>query len=280
MINPKSGSGRGAELIELLRRELPDAEVVELEDGSDLIAQLRRVAPRARVLAVGGGDGTMTAGATVAVESGLPLLALTGGTFNHFTTDVGIEDPMRAIEAVRSGHTIAVDVGTVNGQLFVNTSSIGSYPAFVATREGLEHRLGKPLAAAVSVVRTLAREVPMTLLVDGRRHSSALVFVGNGGYQPTGFAPSWRPRLDDGLLDLRLLDVGRRWAALRIAMSLLTGRLERSPLYIEQRVASTEIVIVEGSTLLARDGEVSEDESRIRYGVMPGALRVFCPPAD
>jgi undecaprenyl-diphosphatase len=277
VINPRSGSGSGTRLIELLRQELPAAEVLELGRGEDLADELRRVAPRAEVLAVGGGDGSVNAGAQVALEAGLPLLTLPGGTFNHFTGDLGVTNPRQVIQALRDGCAVKVDVGIANGMPFVNTASIGSYPKFVITRERWEPRVGKPLAAALSAVRTLIREVPMHILVDGEHHSTGLLFVGNGAYEPTGFVPTWRPQLDDGLLDLRLLDVGKPFAISRFVVALLTGRLASSPLYVERRVKAAQIVIESGSTELARDGEVSEGEPEITFTLLPGALTVFRP---
>ena len=55
-------------------------------------------------------------------------------------------------------------------------------------------------------------------------------------YLPSGFAPSRRTRMDDGLIDVRILETGRRFSRLRILVSLALGRLERSPLYHELRV--------------------------------------------
>jgi undecaprenyl-diphosphatase len=277
VINPRSGSGRGAKLIELIRGELPDAEVVEIDPSDGLIDELRKVVPRAEVLCVGGGDGTVNAGAAVALESGLPLLALPGGTFNHFARDLGIETTEQALEGLRSGCTVRIDVATANDKIFVNSSSIGSYPSFVVRREALEGRYGKPAAAAIAAIRTMHSEVPMEITVDGKDRSAALLFIGNGAYEPTGFAPRWRPRLDDGVLDVRLLDVGGAFAYLRIVFGLLTGTLGTSPVYVEARVPRSHVVIRDGATKLACDGEVSEGNPDIRYDKEVRALTVFRP---
>jgi len=61
-----------------------------LASGGDLAQTLREAAAGAEVLAVGGGDGSVNAAAGVAIEAGLPLLVLPGGTFNHFAADLGV----------------------------------------------------------------------------------------------------------------------------------------------------------------------------------------------
>jgi diacylglycerol kinase family enzyme len=129
----------------------------------DLVDTLREAAAGAEVLAVGGGDGSVNA-AGVAIEAGLPLLALPGGTFNHFAADPGVPRVADAIRALREGTAIRVDVGTIGdaadgacdgSKVFVNTASLGSYPSFVAKRERWESRLGKRVAAALAIVAVL-----------------------------------------------------------------------------------------------------------------------------
>src|SRR5690349_17955994 len=63
VVNPASGSGSGARVIEEVRRELPDAEIIELGPDDDPAAILRLAAERAEVIAIGGGDGTVSSAA-------------------------------------------------------------------------------------------------------------------------------------------------------------------------------------------------------------------------
>ena len=80
VVNPRSGSGRGACAAEALARELPDAEVMLWQVGTDLDDLLRKAADRADVLAVAGGDGTVNAAAQVCT-AGWP--AATGCARRH-----------------------------------------------------------------------------------------------------------------------------------------------------------------------------------------------------
>ena len=45
-----------------------------------------------------------------------------------------------AIETIIAGHTKLVDVGEVNGRIFINNSSIGLYPAIVQQRDRHQRR--------------------------------------------------------------------------------------------------------------------------------------------
>ena len=62
--------------------------------------------------------------------------------------------------------------------------------------------------------------------------------------------------MDDGLIDVRILETGRKFATLRILTALALGRLVRSPLYHELRVPEFSFTAVDGPTVLAHDGEV------------------------
>ncbi len=83
--------------------------------------------------------------------------------------------------------------------------------------------------------------------------------------------------MDDGLIDIRILETGRRLSRLRILTSLALGRLERSPLYHELRVPQFAFESVDGPTVLALDGEVGTEVSKATFSVLYRALPVFRP---
>lgn len=69
-----------------------------------------------------------------------------------------------------------------------------------------------------------------------QRRRMWLLFVGNGNYRPRGFAPTYRSRLDEGLLDLRIVDGASPYSRSRLVAAVLTGQLRRSRVY-ETRTA-------------------------------------------
>jgi diacylglycerol kinase family enzyme/membrane-associated phospholipid phosphatase len=277
VINPASGSGTGARVVEEVRQALPAAEVVELGADDDIQAALRDAAERAEVLAVGGGDGTVSCAAGIAVESGLPLAVFPGGTFNHFAKDIGCDTVAKTVDAIRRGVVACVDLVCLNEkQIVINTASIGAYPKFVRTREKLEHKIGKPLAGLYAMFHTLRSDQPVRISYDNKTLETSLFFLGNSTYLPSGFAPSRRTRMDDGLIDVRILETGRRFSTLRIVGALALGRLERSPLYHEMRVPEFAFSAVDGPTVLATDGEVGTRFRDATFSVNYRALPVFC----
>ena len=278
VVNPASGSGTGARVIDEVRDALPRTEIVELSESDDVEDALRSAAVRAEVLAVAGGDGTVSCATAVAVESGLPLAVFPGGTFNHFAKDIGCDTVQATVEAIRSGSVACVDLVCLNEKKMVlNTASIGAYPAFVQTRERYEHRIGKPLAGLYAMWHTLRTGEPVRIRYDNKTLQTSLFFLGNSAYLPSGFAPSRRTRMDDGLMDVRILETGRRFSRLRILGALALGRLERSPLYHEMRVPEFAFTATDGPTVLAHDGEVGEEVTEASFSVRYRALPVFRP---
>ena len=123
-------------------------------------------------------------------------------------------------------------------------------------RERLEHKIGKPLAAAYAMLHTLRHEQPVRIRYDNKTMQTSLFFLGNSIYLPSGFAPAQRIRMDTGLMDVRILETGRPFAKLRVMTALLLGRLQRSRLYHELHVPEFSFSAVDGPTALAMDGEV------------------------
>ena len=278
VVNPASGSGAGADVIDELRRTLPAMEIVTIGPDDDGAQTLRSVARRAEVLAVAGGDGTAACAAGVAAAQGIPLAVFPAGTFNHFAKDIGCDHVGATVEAIRTGSVWCVDIVTLNeDRTVINTASIGAYPHYVATREKLEHKIGKAAAGLYAMIHTLRHAQPVRIRYDGKTVTTFLFFLGNSVYLPSGFAPARRTRMDDGLIDVRFLETGRRYSRLRITTALALGRLERSRLYHELQVPEFSFTAVDGPIPIACDGEVGGPCASARFTTAYRALQVYRP---
>ncbi|HVL33723.1 MAG TPA: phosphatase PAP2 family protein, partial [Actinomycetota bacterium] len=235
VVNPHAGSNLGSDPAGILRRALPRASVVVPAPEDDLADVIARAAACGDVLGIAGGDGTINAAARIALERKLPLVVIPAGTLNHLAHALGIATIDDAVEAVQAGRTVAVDVGLIAGEPFLNTASIGVYSDIVDERDRLAHRIGRWPALFVALTRALRSNDAFDIEIDGVRRRVWAVFIGNCMYSPSGFAPSHRARLDDGLLDVRVISAERRRARLRLLAGLITGRLDRSGVY-EERV--------------------------------------------
>jgi undecaprenyl-diphosphatase len=286
-VNPDSGPMWRENPVADLRDALPAADIHELHPHDDLVAVLcEGLADDSGIVAIGaaGGDGTLSAAASVALEHDRVLVAVPSGTFNHLARDLGLDAPDDAIAAVRAGTVVHMDLGLVEGgderRTFVNTLSFGGYTTIVDARERLQPRLGKFLALAVALARELPGMEPLEMEIDGRRELVWVGWIGNGRYAPEGFAPSWRERLDDGLLDVRLVLGDRRWARVRLVADVLAGRLQRCPVYREDRVEAVTISTSDGPLRLAVDGETFDGAASFSVTKLRRALSVAVPPGE
>lgn len=276
VVNPAAGSGTGARVLREVRRALPKVEIVELRREDDVDEVLRSAAERADVLGVAGGDGTVACAAGVAASTGRPLAVFPAGTFNHFAKDIGCDHVGNTVRAIREGTASYVDLVYFNGvKAVVNTAGIGAYPNFVRSRERLEHRIGKPAAAAWALLNTLRHDEPVRIGYDDQVMQTSLFFLGNSIYAPSGFAPTQRNRMDTGLMDVRILEAGRPLGRLRIMTSVALGRLSRSKLYHELRVPEFGFHAVDGPVAVALDGEVAGHYERAEFRAGYRALQVY-----
>lgn len=281
VVNPAAANGTGARVVGDIGAGLPKAEILELEPDADLVHTLRSAVARAEVLAVAGGDGTVSAAAGVATEAGRPLAVFPAGTCNHFAKDIGCNTIGKTVNAIQHGNVMRVDLVYLNeSQAVVNNASIGAYPTFVRTRQKLEKRIGRSFAATYAMLYTVCTEKPVRIRFDNTDLLTPLFFVGNSLYLPTGFAPFRRTRIDDGLIDVRILETGRRFARTRILAALCLGALKRCPLYHEMRVPEFSFSAVDGSTIVAHDGEVGEPYENVSFIAKFRAMPVFRPRPD
>ncbi|HSE21949.1 MAG TPA: diacylglycerol kinase family protein, partial [Pyrinomonadaceae bacterium] len=93
-------------------------------------------------IVAGGGDGTISSVAAALAGTAKTLGVLPLGTLNHFAKDMNIPlDLEGAINVICEGRVRSVDVGEVNGHIFINNSSLGLYPSIVRERQK-QQRLG------------------------------------------------------------------------------------------------------------------------------------------
>jgi diacylglycerol kinase family enzyme len=282
IVNPAAGSAATLQvsLTEAARERGIRVHMLERGEDARLAALAAVEEGGAESLAVAGGDGSVAAVAGVAVECDLPLVVVPTGTLNHFARDLGLDltRPLRALEAVYAGHEERrVDVGRINGNLFINNVSLGLYAQMLGDPGYRQDKLRvaqTKLQAAFSDTE-LRRALRITLPDEAPLEGIIAVVVSNNPYE---FA-RWdrlgqRHRLDAGKLQISVLDVG----VLEELEGLLAGTTAevRPPLrqWTSERL---EMGVVGERVRAGVDGELITFEVPLRFSVDPGALRVLVP---
>lgn len=282
VLNPRSADSAvptltTADTTTNVARHLPRARIVPTSADDDITTVMDQAARGCEVLAVAGGDGTVNAGAAAALNHDRPLLVLPDGTLNNFARTLGLTSVDIALRAYADRVLGRVDVGEVDGNIFLNTASFGSYPHVVARRDRWAGRIGKWPAFALALWQDLRSANPTPALVDGRRAQVWWAFVGNCQYRTHARVPGLREALDDGWLDVRVLVARAPFPRIRALVDVLTSRITRNVGYTERHATSLTITLPGESRLLAVDGEVLEGSAKVTFRKRPKALRVFVP---
>jgi diacylglycerol kinase family enzyme len=170
------------------------AEFIHVDDASRLSEACDTAARQARarggILVVAGGDGSINTAAQAALQHGCPMGVIPQGTFNYLARDHGI--PLEAEAAARAllrARQSPVQVGLVNGQVFLVNASLGLYPQLLQDRETFQSRLGRhrwvAIVSAVATVIRWRRQLTLDIVLDGARTrlKTTTLFVGNNRLQ-------------------------------------------------------------------------------------------------
>ena len=194
------------------RPETAGSAVAEFGPDRNLAPQVdEAVAGGADALAVAGGDGSLATVAQAALAHDLPFVCVPAGTRNHFARDLGLDpaDPIAALDALSDGVEGRIDVGEVNGRVFLNNVSLGIYAEAIRDAGYRDAKVRTLLETARAVLGP-ATEISGLDVVDdlGDSHSDpAIVLVSNNPYALGGpLTRGGRPTLSGGRLGIIVID--------------------------------------------------------------------------
>jgi diacylglycerol kinase family enzyme len=283
-VNPEAGSAQA--ILNALERHA--GFDVRLTPATGFTVALRSAvqAGEPRV-AVAGGDGTLASAAAVLAGTPTALAVIPGGTLNHFARDLGIPtDLEQAVRLIPRGEVRALDLGEVNGEVFINNSLLGFYPPVVKVRDRERRELGrgKWLATISALFKVLPRmpSLHVRIKADGLEihRKTRFLFVGNNEYVMRAFNFGARERFDRGDLYLYIANTPSRLGLAGLALLSLVRDLKLSrrfdrwclpELTVETRLKALPVYL---------DGEVTLMAPPLRYRTHPHGLKVILPPRE
>ncbi len=172
-------------------REVEFLQITNPADISKIAAHAVELAKdRSGVVVAAGGDGTINAVASAVLGSGCPFGVLPQGTFNYFGRAHAIPQNTEAAAIALLGASISpVQVGLVNGRVFLVNASLGLYPQLLEDREVWKQKLGRSrVVAFMSGLATLIQaRSQLNLQIERAGQTATLhtttLFVGNNGLQ-------------------------------------------------------------------------------------------------
>ena len=291
ILNIGSGKRRGEALVEELEAEFARYpgrfDLDRVKPGTDIAAEARQAVEAGFETVVAcGGDGTISGVAQGVAGTKARMGVLSFGTFNYFARSLDLPDSTEEkVRVLIEGEPRAINIGAVNGQIFLNNASLGAYARILENREDIYKRFGRSrIAAFWSVFTTLSdSRAPMRLrvLVDGeeRRARTPLAFVASNAYQLEQFGLEGADCVRDGQFALYLAPDGSPRQLLGFALRLGLRRLRADRDF--ELFCGREIVIETARTrrLVARDGERSYLDAPFRFEMRAGGLTVLVPKA-
>lgn len=292
VINPISGSRRaspgGAAEVALARASLEQAGfetsvVVTTGPGHATRAASEAVATGAELVVSWGGDGTMNEVARALAFTPVALGLVPAGSGNGLARDLGLPmAPAAALAAAVQSRRRWIDVGEANGRYFFNVAGVGLDARIAqrfAARKGRRGRLGY---ARVGVGEVLAyRARPYEVRWDDGAAAPRAIFIAMANSTQYGNHGCIAPpaRLDDGRLDLVIVEDQPVWRLLSRVPAFLTGRLR--PMPGVQMTTFTEATIEASEGIEVHlDGEPQTVNGRLSVRVHPRGLKVAATPSQ
>ena len=285
IVNPVAGNGAGARIASHIaadfRAQGMRVDVVRTP-APDEAARLARegAADGYGVIIAVGGDGTANEVANGIAGSTAALALYPIGAGNDFARALGYPRRRRDVPRfLRGARRRAIDVGEVNGRVFVNAAGVG-IDGHVAQRIAATSRVtGKALGYFAGSLVGIAtyRPQPMRVLVDGELHTGRFLAVvaANGTHFGSGMHVAPLASLDDGQFDVLLAGDLSRWSSLVALGKLYRGTHVDGKMIVMKRARALEIEL-ERPLRAQLDGETTTGQ-RFSIRIRPGALEVLVP---
>lgn len=289
LINAGSGGERGREAVDRIESAFgalsTAVEIRVLETGDEIEAAVAEARARGfGTIIAAGGDGTICAVASALRGTDATMGIIPLGTFNYFARSVGAPaDEAGAVQAIADGFVTPMRIATINGEVFLNNTSLGAYSAILETREDIYKRWGRSRVAAYwSVIKTLAtlrRSLRLEVEIEGRtrRFRTPLAFAVNNAFQIEQMGLEGREEIAAGRLVLLIAPHTSRWRMVWHAATLAIG-LARPKRDYEMLSGQTIIIRSRRSShKVARDGERSRMSAPFTLEVELDALSLIVP---
>ena len=283
LVNPTAGGGRKLD-------RLAEVEAALAEHGLDFHVErtvsvehtttlAREAAEAGDEVVAFGGDGMLRCVAHAVRGTGAVLGLLPGGRGNDFAAVLGIpSEPVAACAVLATGPVREVDAAEADGATFLSIASVG-LDSEVNRLANAAPRIGGHVVYAGALLAGLARWRPaeFDLEVDGERHAfrGYTAAAANSGRYGGGMRLAPDARLDDGLLDLVLIEDMPRRQLLRKLPKVFAGTHTRGSRVRVLRAREVRLDADRPFVVYADGDPIGTTPVTVR--ALPGALRVRAP---
>src|SRR5918993_667869 len=288
IVNTRSRTGERAffqALDQLEELHVPLGVTYAIRDPARLPETVREVLDNGyRFLILGGGDGSVSSVVDFLAERDALLGLLPLGTANDFARTLDIPDDIEgACKTIANGKLVDVDLGLAGDNFYVNVASVGlGVEATRALSPWLKKSTG-PLAYPAAAIKAFLRHEPFSarLTFPEGDHEPVeydrllQVAVGNGRFYGGGMVVAPESGIDDNLLDIYAIDLGRHRNLIGVARYLKSGDFIRMEGVHHFRTSRVQIE-TDPELAVNIDGEVVAMTPQ-DFSVVQNALHVLVP---
>ncbi|MGA8987518.1 diacylglycerol kinase [Aeromicrobium sp.] len=285
VINSTSGKRRGESIAAQAAERLSQAghvtTPIQGENASAARDQLKQAIDTGLDgVVVVGGDGALHSVLDHVADTDLVFGLIPAGTGNDTARSLGIpvKDTDAAVDLIVAGHVRVVDLARTS-EAYVATVIASGFDSKVNERANAMTWPRGNMRYNIAIIKELSSFQPLefTLTLDGDtiQREAMLVAVGNGPSFGGGLRICEGASLDDGLLDVVVINPVSKARFLRVFPQLYRGTHTSLAEFERHRVR--EVTLSSPGIVAYGDGE-RLGPLPITATVQPGALRVFAPP--
>lgn len=282
IINPKSGVDRVKALKDLIEkyldknRFLPEIAYTEYAKHGTELARNAVVAGFRTIVAVGG-DGSVNDIIAGIYGTEATLCIIPKGSGNGLARTLKIPlDPAKAIALINTGKRIKIDLGKVNGRIFVSNVGVG-FDALVAKKFAKSERRGMAIYSwIVTKYLWMYKEWEWQIEVDGTllREKAFILTVANAQQFGYNFKIAPTADLQDGLLDIVIIKKFPKILGSSIAIRAFNGSILKSK-YVKHLRGRNVTIRHPKLSILQTDGDIHSCSNELKVEMLPAALNVM-----
>ena len=284
IVNPVSGRKTKQDISEIIRSGINRNKYeykICLTKSAGHAVQLSKEAVESGtdiVVAVGG-DGTINEVASQVIHSETIFGIIPLGSGNGLARHLGIPLSVpRAIQLINEANNTFIDTATINGKPFVSIAGIG-FDALVARKFSKSKRRGFFSYLRIATEEFISYKPKKYLLQfnDGKRLEVRAFFISFANSSQFGYNTSIAPnaKLDDGKLDVCIVQKPRIFDVPTVANLLLLKRIHKSPLV--KIIPSSGLHVTRSKRAVNLDGEAVKLKKKLEIKVKPLSLKIIIP---
>lgn len=232
------------------------------------------------LILVGGGDGTIRTAAQQCAHTSTVLGILPLGTLNHFAKELGLpQTPEEMIAAIQQRSTQLIDLAEVNGNMFINNSSIGFYTKFARHRDLYSKNYNKWLSYIPSLIDSIRSHKVFNFTIKNKEFQRELrtsfLMISNNLYTYEFPITIKRESFQKAQLGLYFFKYGR------LSIRKMMGKLfnKQNNFEVHSSTHPIELVFKNNDLVtISLDGDTMKVESPLVYRSVPQSLTILMKP--